>query len=306
MDKRKVIIDTDPGIDDAVALALAIYAESIDVQLITTVCGNVNLEKVSLNALKLLKFFDSKIPVAKGAAEPLIEPYSDAAAIHGESGLRGFEGVELAEENLLDQHAVLAMAELLKASSEKVTIMALGPLTNIALLLKLFPEIKEQISEIVFMGGSLTRGNKGVMSEFNIATDPEAAKIVFDSGLPLTMISLDIGHQARIELDDINALKELGKVGQMLYSLFVNYRSGSIDKGLNVYDACASAYLLKPELFASRLANLDVELAGLATRGCTVVDLDDLTEREANANICTEVDGRGFRKWFLDCIAQAG
>lgn len=302
MDKRAVIIDTDPGIDDAVALAIALYSEKLDVKLITTVAGNVNVDRTTNNTLKLLKFFNKKVPVAKGAAEPLIETLEEATNIHGMSGMDGYDFEEGDKNLLLDEHAVFAMKRTIIASPDKITLVPIGPLTNIALLLKMFPEVKQNLEEIVLMGGSLTRGNKGVMSEFNIATDPEAAKIVFNSGVKVTMVGLDIGMDAQISPENCLAVKELNRVGEMIYGLFQHYRSGSLKIGLKMYDATAIAYLLNPKLFKVEHTFIDVELSGSMTRGCTVVDLKNCMKCEPNAYACTEIDAQAFNEWFIESM----
>lgn len=165
-----------------------------DVRLITTVAGNVSIEATTTNALKLMAYYGKDVPVARGAAEPLIRQLDDASDIHGKTGMEGFDFPEPKTELLLDKHAVEAMHDEIMASAEPVTVMPIGPLTNIALLLKTFPEVKSRIERIVLMGGSVTRGNKGVMAEFNIFVDPEAAKIVLTSGLDITMATLDAGR----------------------------------------------------------------------------------------------------------------
>ena len=236
MNKRPIIIDTDPGIDDAVAIAIALFSEELDVRLITTVAGNVSVDKVTYNTLRILKFFKKEVPVARGVAEPLILPLLDASNVHGKSGMEGFDFEEPDDHLLLPEHAVNAMYRVIMESKEPITLVPIAPLTNIALLLKLYPEVKGNIREIVLMGGSAGRGNKGVMSEFNIATDPEAAKIVFDSGLPLVMAGLDVGWKALVLREDSAKLPQLGEVGRMAYCLFQKYRGGSMKTGLKMYD----------------------------------------------------------------------
>lgn len=185
MTKRKVIIDTDPGIDDAAAMAVMLFSDQVEVPLITTVTGNVSLEKTTFNALKLLTFFGKEIPLAKGAAHPLLRAPVDASDVHGETGMDGFEFPEVDESLLLDESAVEAMHRVITESDQPITLMPIGPLTNIALLLREYPDVKENIKEIVSMGGSTGRGNRGIYSEFNYHVDPEAAKIVYKSGIPI-------------------------------------------------------------------------------------------------------------------------
>ena len=303
MAKEKIIIDTDPGIDDAVALAIALFNETVDVKLITTVAGNVSLEKVTANALRLLTFWGKKVPVAKGAEKPFIQKFVDAAGIHGQSGMDGFDFPEPDMSLLVKEHAVNKMREVIMAE-KTITLVAIGPLTNVALLFALYPEVKTHISRIVLMGGSLTRGNKGVMAEFNFATDPHAAKMVFDAGVPLVMAGLDVGWQSAILPEDTAKLLTMGKTGQMVHALFKKYRSGTFATGLRMYDACAVAYLLKPEIFKTADVFVDIELSGKLTSGCSVVDLKGYLKQTANATVCTEIDPVAFRAWFIESLAK--
>ena len=304
MNKRPVIIDTDPGIDDALAIAIALFSDELDVRLITTVAGNVSLKNVTNNTLKLLNFFEKDIPVAVGAAQPLIEPLVDASNVHGASGMEGFDFPEPKTDLLLKDHAVNAMRKVIMESEEPVTLVPIAPMTNIALLLAMYPEVKKNIREIVMMGGSAGRGNKGVLSEFNVATDPEAAKIVFDSGLPIVMAGLDVGWSALVYPQDSEKMLDMGKTGQMAYCLFKRYRGGSFNTGLKMYDSCAMAYLLCPEMFKVEETFVDIELNGEMTRGCTVVDLKGYLKKAPNAKVCTAIDGEKFREWFLESVSR--
>lgn len=304
MSKRPIIIDTDPGIDDAVALAIALFSDKLDVKLITTVAGNVSLDKVTYNTLRLLKFYGKEIPVAKGADSPLILPLKDASNVHGKSGMEGFDFEEPDEHLLLKENAVGAMHRIIMESDEPITLVPIAPLTNIALLLKVYPEVKKNIREIVLMGGSAGRGNKGVMSEFNIATDPEAAHIVFECGLPIVMAGLDVGWKALVLQEDSVKLPSLGEVGRMAYCLFQKYRGGSMKTGLKMYDSCAIAYLLRPEMYDIAETYVGVELSGDMTAGCTLVDLKGYLGRPNNAKVCMDIDGKMFREWFLESIAE--
>jgi len=215
--------------------------------------------------------------VAKGAKEPLLVKFDDATNVHGASGMDGYDFGEPNRSNLLDEHAVNAMRRSILESDTPVTIAAIGPLTNIALLLKMYPEVKENIDEIVFMGGSLTRGNKTVMGEFNIATDPEAAKIVFTSGVKLVMAGLDMGLKALVYPEDT---------------------------GLKMYDSCAIAYLLCPEMYEMTDTYIDVETQSPLTLGCTIVDLKGYLKMDPNAKVCTEIDPKIFKEWFLSAIKK--
>ena len=303
MGKEKFIIDTDPGIDDSVALAIALFSDSMDVKLITTVAGNVSVEKVTANALRLMTFWGKRVPVAQGAKKPFIAPFIDASNVHGQSGMDGFDFPEPDMSLLCSEHAVSKRYEVIMAEKE-ICIIAIGPLTNLALLFALHPEVKPHISRIVMMGGSITRGNKGVMSEFNFATDPHAAKMVFDSGIPLVMAGLDVGWQATVLPENTEQLLSMGKTGHMVHALFKKYRSGTFATGLRMYDACAVAYVLRPDMFKTADVFVDIELSGSLTAGCSVVDLTGDGHRDATTTVCTAIASVEFRKWFIESLSK--
>lgn len=302
--KKPIIIDTDPGIDDAVAIAIALYSEELDVKLITSVHGNVGIDKTTANCLKLLKFFKRNIKVAQGAELPLIRASSEAKSVHGESGMDGYDFGEIDDFLLLKENAVNAMYKVIMESPDKITILAIGPLTNLALLLKVYPEVKNNIEEIVLMGGSTARGNMGVMSEFNINADPDAAKIVFMSKIPIAVAPLDVGLKALVYPVDSSKIKEFNETGKMIYSLFQHYRSFGLRNGLKMYDSCAVAYLLKPEMFTIEETFVDVEICGEYTVGTTVVDLKNYLKKEPNAKVCIDIDQNMFKEWLLDSLKK--
>ena len=266
--------------------------------------GNVSLENVTQNTLRLLNFFGKDVPVAMGAAQPLIAEFVDASNVHGKTGMEGYNFPEPKTELLLKEHAVNAMRRVIMESPEPVTLVPIATLTNIALLFAMYPEVRKNIREIVMMGGSASRGNKGVMSEFNVATDPEAAQMVFQSGLPIVMAGLDVGLKALVLPQDSEEIREMGKVGDMAYHLFKRYRGGSFHTGLKMYDSCAIAYLLCPQLYTMEDAYVGVELNGTMTTGCTVVDLKGYLHKEPNAKVCMDIDGEKFRIWFKESIAK--
>ncbi|WP_303975289.1 ribonucleoside hydrolase RihC [Streptococcus merionis] len=302
--KKPIIIDTDPGIDDAVALALALFSKELDVKLITTVVGNVSLEKVTRNTLQLLTFYGKNIPVAAGARKPLLRQAFDASSVHGDSGLGAYRFPDFQDTNLLEQHAVVAMYNTIINSDSPVTLVPIGPLTNIALLLTMFPDIKPQIKEIILMGGAIGRGNSGIYSEFNITIDPEAADIVMNSGLTITMVPLEIGRKALVFPEDALKIKEMHSIGDMFYKLFKTYRGGSFNTGLKMYDGSAIAYLLKPELFTTQKAFVAVETKGDFTSGATIIDLQGNLGKDANVTVATDINPDEFKKWFMETIEK--
>lgn len=295
--KKKIIIDTDPGIDDAVALAIALNHPNLSVELITTVAGNVNVSYTTSNALKLVEFFNKDVPVAKGCDKPLLGELEDSSEIHGESGMDGYTFPDPSIKPM-NQHAVEAMRQLLLDSTEPITIVPIAALTNIALLLTMYPEVKSKIKEIVLMGGSLSRGNTNTSAEFNIYVDPVAAEIVFQSGLDITMVGLDVTSTAVLTNNETEKIKHLGKVGEMFWSLFQHYRGGSLKTGLKMHDVCAIAYLTNPELFQTQKTHVSVALNGPAA-GATVADLKMKYHTKTNVNVCLEINITEFREWVI-------
>lgn len=302
--RRPIIIDTDPGIDDAAAIAAAVFCESLDVKLISTVSGNVSIEHTTKNAQKLVEFFEKDIPVAKGSCRPLIRKIEDASHVHGETGMAGYEFPEPVRK-LHNKNSIEAMKDVILNSEEKITLVPIGPLTNIALLLRAYPEVKENIEEIVLMGGSSGRGNLSPAAEFNIGADPEAAKIVFSEDVKKVVCSLDITLLATLDLETINKLRNMNKIGEMFYSLFNHYRSGSISNGgLNMHDLTTIAYLDSQDLFKTVETFVDIETGSRYTEGFMVVDFNGVYKKESNAIFCTEINVEGFREWMLNIFAN--
>jgi len=304
MSRTPIILDTDPGIDDAVAIAAALFTPQLDLKLLTTVAGNVSVEKTTRNALQLMHFWRKDIPVAQGAATPLLRKLRDAAYVHGESGMEGYAFVEH-QRQPMDKPAFQAIYECLHQSTEAITLVAIGPLTNIALLLTQYPDCKAKIKRLVIMGGSAGRGNFTPNAEFNIAIDPEAAARVFESGLEIVMCGLDVTNQALLSPKYLATLSELNQTGKMLHALFSHYRSGSMATGLRMHDLCAIAWLVKPELFRTQPCFVAVETRGEFTAGTTVVDIEERYQREPNAQVALDLDVEGFQAWVAEVLALA-
>ncbi|QTJ45493.1 ribonucleoside hydrolase RihC [Dolosigranulum pigrum] len=300
-DKRKIILDTDPGIDDAVAIALAAFSEAIDIKLITTVSGNVHIDHVTENVLKLLTFYGKNIPVAKGANTPLIRQSRDGSRIHGETGMAGYAFQPGDKSLLIDSPAVVAMYQLIKQYPGEITLVTIGPLTNIALLLKLYPDVASDIKEIILMGGTPDRGNYGVYTEFNIGYDPEAAQVVFNSTISRTMVGMNIGIKAIIQPEVSENIRHLNKIGDMFYALFKTYR-GTFQSGLTMYDATAIAYLVRPDMFQTVDTFVTVETQGQYTTGATIVDLNNYLHQPSNTTVCLDIDAEVFEEWFVESI----
>ena len=299
-----IILDTDPGIDDTAAIAAALFAPQLDLQLMTTVAGNVSVEKTTRNALQLLHFWNMDIPLAQGAATPLLRPLRDAAYVHGESGMEGYDFVAH-DCQPLAKPAFIAIRDALMSAPEPVTMVAIGPLTNIALLLTHYPECAFNIRRLVIMGGSAGRGNFTPNAEFNIAVDPEAASRVFQSGVEIVMCGLDVTNQALLAPDYLAKLPELNRTGKMLHALFSHYRSGSMNTGLRMHDLCAIAWLVRPDLFTVKPCFVAVETQGEYTAGTTVVDIEGRLGKSPNVQVALEIDVAGFQQWVADVLALA-
>ncbi|HCR9735196.1 ribonucleoside hydrolase RihC [Citrobacter sp. FR21RM1OL9030] len=299
-----IILDTDPGIDDAAAIAAALFAPQLDLQLMTTVAGNVSVEKTTRNALQLLHFWNMDIPLAQGAATPLLRPLRDAVYVHGESGMEGYDFVAH-DCQPLAKPAFIAIRDALMSAPEPVTLVAIGPLTNIALLLTHYPECAFNIRRLVIMGGSAGRGNFTPNAEFNIAVDPEAASRVFQSGVEIVMCGLDVTNQALLAPDYLAKLPELNRTGKMLHALFSHYRSGSMNTGLRMHDLCAIAWLVRPDLFTVKPCFVAVETQGEYTAGTTVVDIEGRLGKSPNVQVALEIDVAGFQQWVADVLALA-
>lgn len=301
MSPRKIIIDTDPGQDDAVALLLAMASPELDILGVTVVAGNVPLALTEVNALKVCELAGRRdMPVYAGCDAPLSRPLITAEHVHGKTGL---DGADLPDPKmkLQESHAVDFIIETLRnADADEITLCPLGPLTNIATALNRAPDIADKIAEIVLMGGGyFEQGNITPSAEFNIYVDPEAAKIVFGAGVKLTVIPLDCTHKALTNRARVDAFRALGTpVGDAVAGLtdfferFDKEKYGSV--GAPLHDPCVIAYLLRPDLFQGRFINVEIETASPLTLGSTVADWWRVSGREPNAMFIRDVDDEGF------------
>ena len=309
---RKIIIDTDPGQDDAVALLLALASpQDIDVLGIVAVAGNVGLAQNAKNALKVVELSGRRdVPVYAGCARPMMRELITAEHVHGQTGL---DGPDLPEPKLrLElQHGVDFIIDTIRREPEKtVTLCALGPLTNLAMALIKAPDIAERIEEIVLMGGAYFEvGNITPAAEFNIYVDPEAAKTVFASGAPITMMPLDVTHQMLGTPERVAAFSGIGnRSGAAVAAMLGFSERFDLEKygwrGAPLHDPCVTAYLLKPEIFEGRLCNVEIETTSPLTRGMTVADYWHVTDRPRNATFIRSGDSDAFYALLTERIAR--
>ncbi len=302
---RNIIIDCDPGHDDAIAILMALgNKDKLNILGITTVGGNALLEDVTQNALKILSIVDEDIPVSVGESKPLIKSIHTGIDAHGKSGMDG-PVLPLPKYKHISTHAVEFMYETIKNSKEKVTLVAIGPLTNIALLIRSYPLIKDNIELISIMGGGINTGNRTASAEFNIYVDPEAASIVFQSGIDIVMAGLDVTNKAMIMDDELEKLKNKGPVSDFVVELLEFYSKASKRHGFpgsSLHDPCAIGYLLRPDLFEGKSYHIDIETQGAITRGMTIADRRPIPKEKENAFVLLDLNRRQFIDFVCDSI----
>lgn len=299
-----IIIDTDPGIDDAVAIMLAAASPEVRILGLTAVAGNVGLDHTSANAAALADLLGLACPVGRGAVGPLRRrDIERATAVHGENGLGGFE---LPPSSRPLEPALPLLARLIEESDDPVTIVALGPLTNIAGLVTFYPETVKRIERLVFMGGGtgVHLGNATVAAEFNMYADPDAAAHVFASSIPLTMVGLNVTNTALVGPAHLPSLMGSdGDVARITRHLLTTYRSNVEDGGTAQHDSVAVAAVIDPELIATTSWHVDVETNGRLTSGMTVVDRDGTLGRPPNCDVAVDLDVVAFRALLDERLA---
>ncbi|HUB71140.1 MAG TPA: nucleoside hydrolase [Acidimicrobiales bacterium] len=308
---RKIIIDCDPGHDDAMAVLLAAGSPEIELLGITTVAGNQTLPKTTLNARRICSVAGiDNVPICQGCAGPLVRPLIIAADVHGDSGLDGPKFPEPTVP-LSDEHAVDFIARTVLASPGEVTLVPVGPLTNIAVAMRREPRIVDAVQEVVLMGGSTERGNYRPAAEFNILVDPEAAAAVFGAAWPVTMVGLNLTHQAGATPQTVERIRSLGTpLSQVVVELLDFFRSTYLAvEGMPdppVHDPCAVARVGWPDLVRVEKTFVAIETRGEWTAGMTVTDLIGRFGQEPNVNVATVLDKEGFWDVMVKAIAQLG
>jgi ribosylpyrimidine nucleosidase len=305
MKRRKIILDCDPGHDDAVAILLAGNNPMFDLLGITVESGNQTLAKTGRNALNLVQFLKLDVPVCLGVSEPIIKEVEVCDAIHGESGLDGYEFPPL-EIDFDERNAIRFIISSVLRSDEKVTIVTTGPMTNLALALKLEPKIKNNIEEIVLMGGSYQNGNVTPAAEFNIFCDPEAAYIVFNSGLKVTMVGLDVTRKVLVLPSIVDRMEKVGNhVSDMFTKLMKVFNENQKRvfgfEGSPLHDPVTIAYLIDPSLLTIKQVNCRIDIAHGDSYGRTNCDMFDYLKLPKNTYVAEDIDVEKF--W--DIIEEA-
>ncbi len=309
---RQIILDCDPGHDDAVAILLALGSPAIDLLGITTVGGNQTLDKVTYNARRILALVGREdVPVYPGSPRPLVHQVEVAPEIHGESGLDGVTLPEPAVAAREERAATFIVRTIMDRPEKSVTLVATGPLTNIALAARLEPPIVERVTDVVLMGGGYHEGNWTAMAEFNIWVDPEAARIVFEEPWPVTMVGLDLTHQALVtpEFEEQIAAQNT-EVSRFFVDLMTFFRATHQDffgfDNPPLHDPCALAYVIDPDVMVTRRAPVSIETRGEFTMGMTVADFRAPAPSDCHTQVATRLNQRRFWQLLADSLRRLG
>lgn len=305
IEKIPTIFDTDPGIDDAFALSFLNKSDIFDVKMLSSVAGNVKLAHTTRNLQGLAYAMDWQVPIYKGLEKPILAKQILAEDFHGENGLLGYEFKDDELANLENKIATKAMAKVLE-ENEKTLIIAVGPLTNIASLILARPDLKEKIKEITIMGGAIGMGNVTANAEFNIFADPEAAAIVFSSGVKINMLGLNVTTKTSYDIDMHKEFKNSDKkINEILSSVMdIRIKQAGAEENYTTFmhDTLAVMYHTNPEIFKTEMVHMDVETKGEYTRGMTVADLRAHSNQYKNVNFVSDIDIDKFKEIFMKVL----
>src|SRR5689334_9650060 len=304
MNPKRIIIDTDPGVDDAFTFLLALASSEIQLEALTTTQGNVTVEKATRNALSILELgHASHIPVAKGSVLPLVQPLRASAYVHGESGI-GNSQLPEPQVQPVPKHAVDYLIERVLAEPNELSIFPIGPMTNIAMAIRKEPKFAKAVRELVIMGGAIQEGgNMTALAEFNIYVDPHAAHIVFHSGIPITLIPLDVTHKCLLKQEHIDRLMKINSpISYFIKDAMEVYLQASLElgyEGCALHDPLTLATVIAPELLTLRNYYVDVDISGGVSMGKTLADIFNVTKQPANMRVAMDVRGEEFIELFL-------
>jgi len=313
---KRIIIDTDPGVDDALTFLLALASPEIKLEALTTVQGNVTIKKATRNALSVLELANaSHIPVVQGCSHPLIKmPHNSGEAVHGSSGI-GEAVLPEPKSKAIEGHAVDYLVERVLAEPDELSIFPIGPLTNIALAIRKEPRFAKAVKELVIMGGAIrSGGNITPLAEFNINEDPHAAHVVFNSGIPITLIPLDATYKCLLTADDVERLNKIDSpIAKFVRDATATYMDFYLKyegfKGCALHDPLTLAVILAPEIFSFEYHYVDVDISGGVSTGKTFADFMKVAKRPANIKVALDVRGRDFVELFIErmeALCRAG
>jgi purine nucleosidase len=309
MNLKRIIIDTDPGVDDALAFLLALASPEIKLEALTTTQGNVTLEKATRNALSVLELAcASHIPVARGSLLPLVEPLRASADVHGESGI-GNAKLPAPQVNPVPKHAVDYLIERVLAEPNEISIFPIGPLTNIAMAIRKEPRFAGAVRELVIMGGAILEyGNITAQAEFNIWVDPHAAHIVFHSGIPITLIPLDVTHKCLLKQEHVDRLMKVDSpISRFIRDAMEVYLEASFQlgyEGSSLHDPLTLATIVAPQLLTLKEYYVDVDISGGVSMGKTFADIMNVTKKPSNMKVAMQVRGQEFVELFLQRMEE--
>ena len=308
MTSTRIILDTDPGADDALAIMLMLASPEIQLEAITTVHGNVNIDKTTRNALALLEFLNAThIPVARGCTVPLVKPphVAKGEAVHGSSGM-GRTNLPEPKIKPINTHAVDYLIERFLAEPNELTLFAVGPLTNVALAIRKEPKFAQAVKELVIMGGAIrSGGNMSPLAEFNIYEDPHAAHIVFNSGIPITLIPLDATYKCLLTSADVERLNKIDSpIAKFVRDVTADYMAFYLKyegfAGCALHDPLTVAAIIAPELLSIEEHYVDVDISGGVSTGKTYADFMKVAKKPANMKVALDVKGREFVELFIE------
>jgi len=307
MTPTRIIIDTAPGVDDALTFLLALASPDIQLEALTTVSGNIGIEKTTRNALAVLELAHaSHIPVARGCSQPLVTPLQKSGeAVHGTSGV-GKAVLPESKSQPIDQHAIDFLIERILAEPQEITLFTIGPMTNLALAIRKEPRITQVLKELIIMGGAIRQGgNVTPLAEFNIYADPHAAHIVFHSGIPITLIPLDVTYKCLLTSADVERLNRIDspiarfvRDATAVYMDFYKKYEGF--DGCALHDPLTLAAIIAPELLSFEEHHVDVDISGGVSMGNTFADLMNVSKKSSNMKVALDVRGRDFIELFIE------
>ena len=302
--KIDIIIDTDPGVDDAIALLYAFKSECFNIKLISSAGGNGPIENITSNAIHITELFNEEIPVVEGSPTPLVRPAKYATNAQGKSGLGDYTyNKKKLKHHPVEGEACDVIYQTLKSSKTKTSIISIGPMTNLAKMIQKYPDCKKYIKQIIFESGTKEKIYGKPYKSFNVGYDPEAAEVVFKSGIKLVMVPMELGHFAYLDHNDIKRFKKANKIGKIYAKMFKGYHDYHVGKlGAAVHDVCTIYYLTHPEYIKTEKAFIEIKYYKTNTDDYGYVDID--FNKKPNATVCVDLDINMFKYDLFEALEK--